>query len=191
MEVVISESAILEAIGFISSDAFAGQVRSFRRAHAHLFDTARPSPPGCRGDADRDQDEKSGGMYEETKKVNFHDLMVAESKVSGSRDAKYTDDEKYGAVRHTSYESVTHTVEMTTAFQEYTNLLEGLLEDFLAKRGVSVSAFLSECSDAVEGKFTPLFGEHEHLWFVELLQTWSSYTAFYEIMAAEAKLARK
>jgi hypothetical protein len=208
MEVVVSKSAIAEAIEFISSEVFVDRVRSFRRAHAHAFDSAAVhardrgrcsdiySGKDRESDGDWDREEKKNCRSSgETKGDGFHDSRVAESKDNWSTpDSKYSqsDAETYGAVGdRASYESVTHTVEMNIVFKEYTALLDGLLEGFLADRGVSVSAFLSECGDVLDGKFTPIFGEHEHLWFVELLQTWSSYAAFYEMMAAEARLARK
>ena len=61
-------------------------------------------------------------------------------------------------------EDVEQSLECGEVFAEFQELVESLLEDFAARHGSSAQEFFRECSDAVEGKFVPLFEEHENKW---------------------------
>lgn len=194
MEVVWAKSSIVEAIKFISSESFVERVQSFRRAHAHAFEEVASSSSSSSSIRRNEEKGTSSKLCDESKdscNMNRDVEKIAESKEMDSRTLQSSGDKEHTSMHLPSYDSVTHTVEMTKAFESYTAFLEGLLENFLVGRGITVPEFLAECGGVVDGKFTPLFGEHEHLWFVELLQTWSDYTAFFDMMAREARSARK
>lgn len=61
-------------------------------------------------------------------------------------------------------EDVEQSLECGEAFADYQLLVEALLESFAKRHGSSAQEFFRECSDAVEGKFVPLFEEHENKW---------------------------
>jgi hypothetical protein len=46
------------------------------------------------------------------------------------------------------------------------------------------------CVDVVDGKFTAMFDEHEHLWFVQMLQGWMEYPHFVRQMCDLATARR-
>ena len=75
-----------------------------------------------------------------------------------------------------------HSLEYTVAFKEYQTLVDGLLENFVKSRKSTITEFYAECRDSMEGKFTALFEEHEHKWFVEMLLSWMDYDYFYTMM---------
>lgn len=83
-----------------------------------------------------------------------------------------------------------HKIEYTIIHMKYQALIEEILERLAEENGSSVVEFYNECKDALEGRFTPLFEEHEHKWFVEALLSWVDYEAFFKMMtqAAERKL---
>ncbi len=90
----------------------------------------------------------------------FHD--IAESK---------SPDEEEQSLQHTE------------VFSDYNALLDSLLtEDFIRKHGYTAAEFYSQCEDIIAGKFTALFEEHEHLWFVQMLQGWLEYPTFVKQM---------
>ena len=91
-------------------------------------------------------------------------------------------------------ENEEQSLECTEIFQEYQSLVEGLLEDFVAQNGVSMKEFYAECKSAVDGDFTPLFQDHEHKWFVDIILSWLDYSYFFNEMvrfAASSKRSRK
>lgn len=56
-------------------------------------------------------------------------------------------------------------------FNAYSDLLEELLlVNLLTPHKFSSTEFYHQAQDVVDGKFTALFEEHEHLWFIELMQ---------------------
>ena len=73
-------------------------------------------------------------------------------------------------------------LEHTSIFAEYCALLEREMEGFLRDSGATQQQFYLQCQDVVEGKFTPLFAEHEHQWFVDLLHSWSDFSSFRRLM---------
>ena len=89
-------------------------------------------------------------------------------------------------------EEEVHDVVYTKLFEEYQGIIEDSIELFLSKRDVSIRNFYSECKDIVDGKFTPLFQDHEHQWFIDVLHTWMDYMTFFNMMVEEAgKFGRK
>ena len=70
-------------------------------------------------------------------------------------------------------------IEYTEIFQNYQLLIEELLEHFIKKnRKCTIISIYQECKDAIDSNFTPLFEEHKHKWFVDLLFSWSDYNYF-------------
>jgi hypothetical protein len=90
-----------------------------------------------------------------------------------------------------SCEEIEHNIQCTIAFQEYQTLIEDLLEDFVESNGSSVAEFAAECRSSLNGDFTALFEEHEHLWFVEAMLSWMDYQTFFEEMVKAARYAHK
>ena len=59
-----------------------------------------------------------------------------------------------------------------TVFNAYSDLLEELLlSNLLAPHKFTTTEFYKQAQDVVDGKFTALFEDHEHLWFIELMQS--------------------
>ena len=73
-------------------------------------------------------------------------------------------------------------LEFTDVFKEYTALIEKSLEDFADAHDIGVQELYFQARDAMEGKFTALFEEHEHKWFVDLLMEWGSFDHFFQMM---------
>lgn len=82
-----------------------------------------------------------------------------------------------------------HSLEFTDVFNQFQDIIERKLSEFVRENGSTIGDFYSECRDAVDGKFTVLFEEHEHKWFVDLLMDWLDYNHFYESMLTAARLA--
>jgi len=71
------------------------------------------------------------------------------------------------------------------------DLIEDLLQvHVLQPHRFSATEFYNQAQDVVDGKFTALFEEHEHMWFIELMQGWLDYKTFVQQMCACA-LARR
>lgn len=66
----------------------------------------------------------------------------------------------------------------TELFGAYICLLEAQIEDFLLREGASQAEFYLQCEDVVDGKFTALFAESKNQWFVDLLHSWTDFSAF-------------
>jgi len=66
----------------------------------------------------------------------------------------------------------------TKIFEDYVELLDGLIETFLAKEGASHRDFMVQIQDVLDGKFCALFEENENVWFVELLHSWTDFASF-------------
>ena len=90
-----------------------------------------------------------------------------------------------------SCEEMEQNLQCTLAFQEYQRLIEDLLEEFVEKNGSTIGEFTAECRSSLNGDFTALFEEHEHLWFVEALLSWMDYQTFFEDMVKSARYAHK
>ncbi len=88
-------------------------------------------------------------------------------------------------------EGEVHDVTFTDLFQGYQQLVESLLEKFLVRHSVSVREFFQECSDVADAKHVPLFQEHEHKWFIDLMHSWLDYMVFFQQMVEEAQLSRR
>ena len=84
-----------------------------------------------------------------------------------------------------------HSLEFTSIFNDFQDLVESKLSTFVEKRSSNIRDFYSECRDSLDGKFTVLFEEHEHKWFVDMLLDWLDYAHFHEGMVAAAKLSMR
>lgn len=80
-----------------------------------------------------------------------------------------------------------HPLEFTTAFKEYTALIETGLEGFAHEHGIEPHELYYQARDAVEGQFCALFEEHQHKWFVDLLLEWLEYEPFVKMMTKFAR----
>ena len=90
---------------------------------------------------------------------------------------------------NSSFSGVEHKIEYTIAHQKYQDLVESLLSDFIGSDlNSSVNKFYAECRDIIEGKFCPLFEEHEHKWFVDAMLSWVDYENFYIMMIEHSSL---
>jgi hypothetical protein len=79
-------------------------------------------------------------------------------------------------------------LEHTEIFRQYNELIEKeLTEEFLKKEGYSEAVFYQSCQDIVDGKFTALFEEHEHQWFIDVINGWMDYEVFLEQMCDLAR----
>jgi hypothetical protein len=83
-------------------------------------------------------------------------------------------------------EDEVHDVLFTKLFEDYQAIIEEAIEKVLRRHNVDIRQFYSECKDIVDGKFTPLFQEHEHQWFIDLLHSWMEYMTFFNMMVEEA-----
>lgn len=86
-----------------------------------------------------------------------------------------------------SSEDEEQNLECTIIFQEYQQLIEELLEDFVISNGSTIVEFYAECRSSLNGDFTALFEEHEHKWFVDALLSWLDYDAFFAEMVKSAR----
>ena len=73
--------------------------------------------------------------------------------------------EEYSYCKSEDAEDVEQSLECTEVFEAYQELVERLLENFTKRHHSTVQEFFRECSDAIEGKFVPLFEEHENKWY--------------------------
>jgi hypothetical protein len=69
-------------------------------------------------------------------------------------------------------------VEYMTVFHGYQSLIEELLDEYAQESDLSAGEIFAACRDAADDKFTALFDEHEHKWFVELLMSWMNFDDF-------------
>eukprot|EP00603_Paraphysomonas_imperforata_P016053 CAMPEP_0114467178 /NCGR_PEP_ID=MMETSP0104-20121206/9477_1 /TAXON_ID=37642 ORGANISM="Paraphysomonas imperforata, Strain PA2" /NCGR_SAMPLE_ID=MMETSP0104 /ASSEMBLY_ACC=CAM_ASM_000202 /LENGTH=126 /DNA_ID=CAMNT_0001640613 /DNA_START=102 /DNA_END=479 /DNA_ORIENTATION=+ len=72
--------------------------------------------------------------------------------------------EEYSDCQSQDAEDVEQSLESGEVFSQFQTLVESLLEEFTARHGSSTREFFQECADAVDGKFVPLFEEHENKW---------------------------
>ena len=83
-------------------------------------------------------------------------------------------------------ENEEQSLECTESFQQYQKLIESLLEEFVSNKGVTIREFYAECKSAIDGDFTPLFQDHEHKWFVDIILSWLDYSFFFKEMVSYA-----
>lgn len=81
--------------------------------------------------------------------------------------------------------------EYMEVFNDYQLLVENLLLSFLKSKGSSLKSFYAECRDAIDGKYTVLFEDHEHKWFVDMLLSWLEYSHFFEMMKKKTRRSHK
>ena len=91
--------------------------------------------------------------------------VVHEFKITG-------DEEEY------SFKEGEHKLEWSTLHQEISGKLETVLSEWCESEGVSFRDFLKEVNDVLEGKFVPLFEEHENKPFVDLVLSLVDYDSF-------------
>ncbi len=84
-----------------------------------------------------------------------------------------------------------HRIEFTEAFNEYQEMVESLLQTFVVENGSSIRDFYAECRDSLDGRYAPLFADHQHKWFVEMLLSWLDYAYFYDSMVSYVERSRK
>ena len=78
----------------------------------------------------------------------------------------------------TGCESSECTLEQTSVFKEFVELMDGEMESLLTASGASQKDFFTQCKEVVEGAFTPLFEVNENAWFIDLLHSWSDFELF-------------
>eukprot|EP01036_Dinobryon_divergens_P029258 gene29258-38328_t len=81
-------------------------------------------------------------------------------------------------------------LEFTEVFSKYEALIDRLFDEFASKNKTSSSTLYQCCRDVAEGKFTALFAEHEHQWFVDLAVSWTSFDCFVAEMCKESRRRR-
>jgi len=79
-----------------------------------------------------------------------------------------------------------YNLQHTIIFEKYQSLLDKLFGEFSSDIGVSSKEIYQNCRDVVDGKFTALFEEHEHKWFVDLVMSWMSFEMFVREMCNQA-----
>ncbi len=79
-----------------------------------------------------------------------------------------------------------HKLEFTECFHEYQIIIENSLQQFCQKFSLDIFEIFECCKNIADDKFTPLFEEHEHKWFLDIMLSWTDYQAFYETMKDEA-----
>jgi hypothetical protein len=89
--------------------------------------------------------------------------------------------------RLANHDTDEHSLIFTDLFNQYQYMLNKHFEIFAEDNGVSLQFIYSNCRDALDDKYTALFSEHEHKWFVELLMSWMEYDSFVEFMIKDVK----
>jgi hypothetical protein len=84
-----------------------------------------------------------------------------------------------------------HSLIFSEIFQDYHRLLDRLFSSFADICGVTIEKVYSDCRDAMDDKFTPLFEENENKWFVELLLSWMEYDHFVSSMVSHVRKFRR
>jgi hypothetical protein len=65
-----------------------------------------------------------------------------------------------------------------TEYYHLQTLIEQLFDEYAAESDLSSSDIFAACRDVMDDKFTALFEENEHKWFVELLMSWMGFDDF-------------
>lgn len=157
----------------------------------------------AKGDLDgQDKAESKGADYEETEDVKGSDFTIIEECIDFCDSTEFQSILKDFKLRHCDKfmelaeakqpDSEEQRLEYTEIFNEYNALIDKeLMEEFLKKNGYSGTIFYQQCQDIVDGKFTALFEEHEHQWFIDVIMGWLDYSVFVEQMTdlARAKIS--
>lgn len=96
--------------------------------------------------------------------VEFCDSPAFRDPVEEFKHAHLHSFEEYSDCKSQDAEDVEQSLECMEVFSQFQALVESLLEGFAARHGSSTREFFQECADAVDGKFVPLFEEHENKW---------------------------
>ena len=91
--------------------------------------------------------------------------VVHEFKITG-------DEDEY------SFKNGEHKLEWSGLHREISGKLEVVLSEWCEHESVSFNEFLHEVNDVLEGKFVPLFEEHENKPFVDLVLSLVDYDSF-------------
>ncbi|CAM9455996.1 unnamed protein product, partial [Sphacelaria rigidula] len=75
----------------------------------------------------------------------------------------------------------------TELHEQYLQLLEALLYEFLSEVGCTSEDLFSALKDAQDNNFCALFEEHRYHWFVQTLLAAMQYQDFYHLMLRSAK----
>ena len=76
-------------------------------------------------------------------------------------------------------------------FQRFTDTVDELLSDFSSRNNITTAQLFTNCRDAYEGRFLPLFVEEdENKWFVDLLMSWMQYDVFLRRMVTVCRCVK-
>lgn len=155
---------------------------------------------GAKGDEGQGQDksESKGENNDEIIDVKGSDLNIIEDCIDFCETAEFQSilkefklshcDKFMDLVEAKQPDGEEQRLEYTEIFNEYNALIDKeLSEEFLKKNGYSGQLFYQSCQDIVDGKFTALFEEHEHQWFVDVIYGWMDYSVFVEQMTDLAR----
>ena len=80
-----------------------------------------------------------------------------------------------------------NTLRHTELFNMYKELIDEKLSSAIKGKHAQAQ-FYEQCREVAEGKFVPIFSEHEHAWFVELVLSFSEYSDFFKQMISLARI---
>ena len=90
-----------------------------------------------------------------------------------------------------SPEDEEQTLDHMLIFHRFTDTIELLLSDFSTSNSMTTVQLFSNCRDAYEGRYLPLFTEEdENKWFVDLLMSWLEYDTFLKRMVGVCRCVR-
>jgi len=72
-----------------------------------------------------------------------------------------------------------YSIELYDCHQNYLQLFEKELEDFVASEGADLSQFESECRDLMDGKSLTLFSNEDYSWFLDAVFASLEFEQFY------------
>lgn len=193
------DDKVLRTDSLESDDATHASFSSTRAWQADQPDTKDEALYGdFKGDEGGTKAESKGASSEESVDVKGSDLNIIEDCIdfcetgefqSILKDFKLAHCDKFlDLVEAKQPDGEEQRLEYTEIFNEYNALIDKeLTEEFLKKNGYSGQLLYQACQDVVDGKFTALFEEHEHQWFVDVIYGWMDYSVFVEQMTDLAR----
>lgn len=83
-------------------------------------------------------------------------------------------------------------LEYSVCYDDYLQLFEESLEEFIEESESDLDTFRLECSKVLKGQSVTLFDDESHLWFLNLLLSSLDYKHFHDTMVlAERKQSRR
>ena len=83
-------------------------------------------------------------------------------------------------------------IEYSVCYDDYLQVFEESLEEFIEESGSDIDTFRYECSKVLKGQSVTLFDDESHLWFLNLLLSSLDYRHFHDTMVlAERKQSRR